>query len=49
MVKKPNIVRDKSFGFALRIVKLDKLLVEQKEFVLSKQCPMLHMQTVYNI
>jgi len=35
---KENIVRDKSFGFAIRIVKLSKYLVEQKrEFVLSKQ------------
>ncbi len=35
--KKPNIIRDKSFAFALRIVKLYKFLVEKKEFVLSKQ------------
>lgn len=35
---KENIVRDKSFLFAVRIVKLSKYLVEQKrEFVLSKQ------------
>lgn len=33
-----NIVKDKSFGFALRIVKLYKYLVpEKREFVLSKQ------------
>ena len=33
-----NVVKDKSFGFALRIVKLYKYLVaERKEFVLSKQ------------
>ena len=35
--KKPNIIKDKSFAFALRIVKLNKLLIEKKEFVLSKQ------------
>ncbi|MEA2104885.1 MAG: four helix bundle protein [Candidatus Cloacimonadota bacterium] len=35
--KKPNIIRDKSFIFALRIVKLYKFLVDKKEFVLSKQ------------
>lgn len=35
---KPNPVRDKSFLFALRIVKLAKYLQsEKKEFVLSKQ------------
>jgi len=35
---KENVVKDKSFGFAIRIVKLSKYLVEQKrEFVLSKQ------------
>lgn len=35
---KENTVRDKSFEFAVRIVKLSKYLVEQKrEFVLSKQ------------
>lgn len=33
-----NIVKDKSFAFALRIVKLYQFLVkEQKEYVLSKQ------------
>jgi len=35
--KKPNIVKEKSFAFALRIVKLYKFFVEKKEFVLSKQ------------
>ncbi len=35
---KPNIIKDKSFDFALRIVKLYQYLVEsKKEFVLSKQ------------
>jgi four helix bundle protein len=35
--KKPNIIRDKSFAFALRIVKMYKFLVDKKEYVLSKQ------------
>ena len=35
---KDNIVRDKSFAFALRVVKLAKYLQDEKrEFVLSKQ------------
>lgn len=36
--KKENIVMNKSYAFALRIIKLYKHLIgEQKEFVLSKQ------------
>lgn len=35
--KRPNIIKDKSFAFALRIVKCYKFLVENKEFILSKQ------------
>lgn len=35
--KKPNIIKDKSFAFALRIVKLNKCLIEKNEFILSKQ------------
>lgn len=35
--KKPNIIKDKSFAFALRVVTCYKFLVENKEFVLSKQ------------
>jgi four helix bundle protein len=35
--KKQNIIKDKSFSFALRIVKLYKFFVENREFVLSKQ------------
>ena len=35
--KKPNIIKDKSFAFALRIVKLNKFLIEKKEFILSRQ------------
>ena len=35
---KENVVRDKSFAFALRVVKLAKYLQgEKKEFVLSRQ------------
>ena len=34
---KQNIVKDKSFAFALKIVKLYKYLCDNKEFVLSKQ------------
>ena len=35
---KKNVVRDKSFAFALRIVKLSKFLQrEKKEYVISKQ------------
>ena len=35
---KNNIIKDKSFTFALRIIKLNKYLKEQKkEYVLSKQ------------
>jgi four helix bundle protein len=37
MMKKPNVIRDKSFDFALRIVKLYKFLIQNNEFVLSKQ------------
>ena len=36
-VKKPNIIKEKSFAFALRIVNLYKFLADKKEFVLSKQ------------
>lgn len=36
--RKPNILKDKSFAFALKIIHLYKTLqAEQKEFVLSKQ------------
>jgi four helix bundle protein len=37
-MKKPNLIKDKSFSFAVRIVNLVKYLQsEKKEFVLSKQ------------
>jgi len=32
-----NIIVKKSYAFALEIIKLYKYLIEQKEFVLSKQ------------
>ena len=36
--KKDNVVMNKSYAFALRIIKLYKYLIaEQKEYVLSKQ------------
>lgn len=34
---KDNIIKDKAFNFALSIVKLNKILIDNKEFVLSKQ------------
>ncbi len=37
-MKKQNVIMDKSFDFAVRIVNLNKYLVsEKKEYVLSKQ------------
>ena len=37
-MKQENLVRDKSFAFAIRMVKLYKILCEErKEYVLSKQ------------
>ncbi|MDA3943477.1 MAG: four helix bundle protein [Bacteroidetes bacterium] len=36
-MKKDNIVRDRSFEFALKIIELYRQMTEQKEFVLSKQ------------
>lgn len=36
-MKDTNVVREKSYSFALRIVKLYKFLVRKNEFVLSKQ------------
>lgn len=39
MDNKENVLKDKSYKFALRIVKLYKFLAEEKkEYVLSKQC-----------
>ncbi|MFT4973191.1 MAG: four helix bundle protein [Saprospiraceae bacterium] len=36
-MEKKNIIKDKSFVFAVEIVYLCKILTEKKEFVLSKQ------------
>lgn len=36
-MKKQNVVKSKSFSFSLEIIKLYKKLVEEKEFVISKQ------------
>ena len=36
-MEKENLIKDKSLAFAIRIVKLYKLLCERKEYVLSKQ------------
>lgn len=37
-MRKPNILKDKSFAFALRIISLYKYLKEtEKEYMLSKQ------------
>ena len=36
---KRSVIQEKSYAFAIRIVKLYKLLTtDRKEFVLSKQC-----------
>jgi four helix bundle protein len=34
---KKNIIKEKSFDFAVRIVNLSKFLQNKKEFILSKQ------------
>lgn len=34
---KKNIVKDKSFAFSLRIIKLFKFLQNEKEYIMSKQ------------
>ncbi|PKP51428.1 MAG: four helix bundle protein [Bacteroidetes bacterium HGW-Bacteroidetes-1] len=36
-MKKDNIILDRTFAFALKIIELYKQMIEQKEFVLSKQ------------
>ena len=36
-MKKDNIIRERSFAFALKIITLYKVLTEEKEYVLSKQ------------
>lgn len=38
VVKEENVIRDKSYNFALRIIKLNQMMVNDlKEFVMSKQ------------
>lgn len=36
-MRKRNVIRQKSFKFALKIIKLNRKLVRQREFVISKQ------------
>ncbi len=36
-MEKKNVIKEKSFSFAIEVVSLYKILVERKEFVLSKQ------------
>jgi len=36
-MKHPNLIADLSFNFAIEIVRLCKKLIDQKEFILSKQ------------
>ena len=36
-MKKDNLILEKSFDFALKIIELYKLLVEENEYVISKQ------------
>jgi len=36
-MEKKNVIKEKSFAFAIEIVSLYKVLAERKEFVLSKQ------------
>lgn len=36
-IQKPNVIKEKSYDFALRIVESYKRLCEQKEYVLSRQ------------
>ena len=36
-VKRENIILEKSFEFALKVIELYKIMVKQKEYVISKQ------------
>jgi four helix bundle protein len=36
-MKKENVIKEKSFCFALKIIALYKMLTEEKEYILSKQ------------
>jgi len=35
--KRPNVIKEKSYSFALRVINLYKFLNEKKEYVMSKQ------------
>ena len=37
MNKKPNIIKDKTYKFALDIIKIYQQMINQNEFILSKQ------------
>ena len=36
-MKKENVIQEKSFQFALKVIGLYKILTAQKEFIISKQ------------
>ena len=36
-IKRPNIIKDKTYNFALNIVKIYQQMIKQNEFILSKQ------------
>ena len=36
-MEKPNLIREKTYSFALEIIKLYKKLIDQNEYILSKQ------------
>ncbi|MCB0481271.1 MAG: four helix bundle protein [Flavobacteriales bacterium] len=37
MIKKENVIQEKSFQFALKVIGLYKILQEQREYIISKQ------------
>lgn len=37
MIEKPNLVRDKSYAFAISIVHFHRLLLSKREYVIAKQ------------
>lgn len=37
MVMRENVIKTKSFAFALKVVKTYKILLNKREFILSKQ------------
>lgn len=36
-MRQPNIVKEKSFAFSIQIIRLYKRLINEKEFIISKQ------------